>query len=80
MDVGVGWVVRWSWWVRVWLRVEIFIKYLTESAGEGGDLQKYIRRGVDEGGDRRNKSCFRYQYFNKLMLEYSNCKSSSRIV
>ncbi len=57
------------------MRVEIFIKYLTESVGEGGDLHKYIRWGVGEGGDRRNKSRFMYQYFNKLKLEYSNCKS-----
>ncbi len=59
---------------RVWLRVEIFIKYLTESLGEGGDLYKYISRGMGEGGDRRNKSRFRYEYFNKLKLDYSNYK------
>ncbi len=48
----------------VWVRVDIFIKCLTESVGEGGDLHKYIRRGASEGDDRRNTSRFRYQCFN----------------
>jgi hypothetical protein len=54
---------------------EIFIKYLTESVGDGGQLHKGIRRSMGEGSDRRNKFCFSYQCFNKLKLEYSNRKS-----
>jgi hypothetical protein len=57
------------------VRVEIFIKYFTESVGKDEDLHKYIRRGVCEGGDHLNKSRFRYQCLNKFKLEYSNCKS-----
>ncbi len=47
----------------------------TKSVADGGDLQKDIRRRVGEGGYRRNISCFSYQYFNKLKLEYACCKS-----
>jgi hypothetical protein len=61
--------------VRVRVRVEIFIKYLAESVDSGGQLQKGIMPGMGEDGDRGNKSCFSYQNFNKLKLEYSNCKS-----
>ncbi len=61
--------------MRVWVSGEIFIKYLTEMKGEGGDLHMYIRGCVGEGSDRRTKFRFSYQYFNKLKLEYSNCKS-----
>ncbi len=69
------------------MRGEIFMKYLTERVGDGGqlhkgirlgmggDLREDIRRDIREGIDRRNKSCFSYQYFNKLKLEYSTCKS-----
>ncbi len=55
------------------VRAEIFIEYMRQGVGEGGDLHKYIRRGV----------CVRAVPvgtnpaldINKSKLAYSNCKS-----